>query len=229
MKQFSSVILMVPIIAGVGLAQHGRAGGGGAHFAAPSAGVHSGASRGSGGAASRPSGGPYFRPVISNPPQNGGRSFSTPPSQGHGGGRSYQGAPPSHRSAPRTFAVPYPVIVGGFFGAPFYGYDSYGTSYAEPPAPPLVNYDQGYSSDPQVRTYDDLPAPGPMYRPDPRPTIYLIALQDGSVLQALGFWLQGDTLCYIARDSNPNQISLDRVDREASARVNLERGLEFKL
>jgi hypothetical protein len=136
--------------------------------------------------------------------------------------------------------VPYPLFVNGYYGAPLYnyGYDSYGTPYTESPAPqqqPDVLYNPGYQADyanPQVRDYSDapLPPPGPMWgQRDPSPTIYLIALQDGSVLQALGYWMEGDTLCYIARDSNPNRISIDRVDRALSTKLNVERGLAFKL
>jgi hypothetical protein len=118
------------------------------------------------------------------------------------------------------------------YGYGYGGYDSYGSPYAS--QQPDVLYNPGYQADtanPQVRDYSDEPLPpyAPMAQRDPSPTIYLIALQDGSVLQALGNWIEGDTLCYVARDGNPNRISLDRVDRELSNKLNRERGLEFKL
>jgi hypothetical protein len=64
---------------------------------------------------------------------------------------------------------------------------------------------------------------------DPSPTIYLIAMTDGNIVAALGFWLEGDTLNYITRDGNRNRVSIDRVDRPFSVKLNADRNLEFKL
>ena len=62
-----------------------------------------------------------------------------------------------------------------------------------------------------------------------QPTIYLIALKDHTVVQALGYWMQGTTLHYISTEHTVNQISSDLVDRDLSQRLNDERGLDFKL
>jgi hypothetical protein len=62
-----------------------------------------------------------------------------------------------------------------------------------------------------------------------RPTVYLIALRDHTVVQALGFWIQGSTLHYVSVEQTINQLSIDLVDRDLSQRLNDERGLEFRL
>jgi hypothetical protein len=62
-----------------------------------------------------------------------------------------------------------------------------------------------------------------------QPTIYLIALKDHTVIQALGYWMEGSTLHYVSVEHSLNQASLDLIDRELSQRLNDERGIEFKL
>lgn len=62
-----------------------------------------------------------------------------------------------------------------------------------------------------------------------QPTIYLIALRDHTIVQALGYWMEGSTLHYVSAEHTLNQISIDLVDRDLSQRLNDERGLEFKL
>jgi hypothetical protein len=62
-----------------------------------------------------------------------------------------------------------------------------------------------------------------------QPTIYLIALRDHTVVQALGYWMEGSTLHYVSAEHTLNQVSIDLVDRDLSQRLNDERGLEFRL
>jgi hypothetical protein len=64
---------------------------------------------------------------------------------------------------------------------------------------------------------------------DEKATIYLIALTDGTVRQAIGYWQQGDTFHYITPDSTINHLSLAMVDRERSIQLNAERKLEFDI
>ena len=162
-------------------------------------------------------------------------------------GVPFQGAPQGGRS--RAVYVPYFVNAGP-------AYYPYG--YAEQPQqqmpqqvlqqqPPVVIINQNYKPDtvnPQLRDYSeaDLPQAQPqrqtlkVYENKPRraaeedkPTIYLIAMKGGAVMPALAFWVEGDTLNYITRESSHNRISLDRVDKEFSAKLNQERGLEFRI
>jgi len=62
-----------------------------------------------------------------------------------------------------------------------------------------------------------------------QPTIYLIALRDHTVVQALGYWIQGSVLHYVSVEQTINQLSVDLVDRDLSQRLNDERGLDFRL
>jgi hypothetical protein len=59
--------------------------------------------------------------------------------------------------------------------------------------------------------------------------VYLIAFKDHTIVQALGFWMEGSTLHYVNNEHSLNQISADLIDRELSQRLNDERGVEFRL
>ena len=62
-----------------------------------------------------------------------------------------------------------------------------------------------------------------------QPTIYLIALRDHTIVQALGYWMEGSTLHYVSAEHTLNQLSIDLVDRDLSQRLNDERNLDFRL
>lgn len=62
-----------------------------------------------------------------------------------------------------------------------------------------------------------------------QPTIYLIAFKDHSIVQALGYWMEGGALHYVSAEHSLNQASLDLIDRDLTQRLNDERGVEFKL
>ncbi|BDC51566.1 hypothetical protein F183_A38810 [Bryobacterales bacterium F-183] len=177
------------------------------------------------------------------PPNYGGVAPGRP---GFGYG-NYRGG----RQPQRTIILPYAVpVFGGGFG---YGYDPFYASTpvtmpVEPVAqqPPVVIINQAYQPDtinPQVREYTNLPAPSQQQqqqesslkvyqnlpKQDDKPTIFLIAMKDGNIMPALSYWVEDDTLNYITRDSDHNRVSLDRVDRSFSMRLNEERGLEFRI
>jgi hypothetical protein len=163
-------------------------------------------------------------------------------SSGHGQGvRANAPHPPHNRS------VIVPLYFGGGYG---FGYsEPYANNEqapAPPPEPPIVIINQDYRPqllNPVVHDYSNAdliesppleqrqstPPPAQIQQPDPSPTIYLIALTDGSIVAALGYWMEGDTLNYITREANRNRVSIDRVDRPFSIRLNADRGLELKL
>jgi hypothetical protein len=72
-------------------------------------------------------------------------------------------------------------------------------------------------------------APGRRAGNDDQATVYLIAFKDHTIVQALGFWMEGSTLHYVNNEHSLNQISADLIDRELSQRLNDERGVEFRL
>src|SRR6202044_815090 len=84
---------------------------------------------------------------------------------------------------------------------------------------------------PPSHPYADAAAAAAAQRPAPsdQPTIYLIALRDHTIVQALGYWMEGSTLHYVSAEHTLNQLSIDLVDRDLSQRLNDERGLDFRL
>lgn len=158
---------------------------------------------------------------------------------GHSGGRQ------------RTVVVPYayPVFYDG--GAGYYPPEQQPTNVTvvvpQQPAPQVI-INNGYApetakpilreysgeapSESNLRVYEgpkpraEAPARSIM---DEQATIYLIALKDGSIRQAIGYWTQGDTFHYVTPNSSVNHLSLAIVDRERSVELNAERNLEFDI
>jgi hypothetical protein len=177
-------------------------------------------------------------------------SFGGFHSGGHYGGGYYGGGNYGygHRRYPAVAA--YPVFVGGYG----YGYglmdDPPQVQQQQPPqtivvqqpppaqaAPtPSVVINQYFRSDGPAGA----PEPQAMYGPpgsaapaaarsDDKPTIYLIAMKDHTIMPALGYWIEGDTLTYITSQGNKNSVSLTLVDRDFSKQLNDERHIEFNL
>jgi hypothetical protein len=143
--------------------------------------------------------------------------------------------------------------------APGYGSGYYGSGYADDGSQasgagmPSVVINQNFvpqQSNPQVREYTGDQPPQQqdqsglkLYQAPPshpyadaqraansdQPTIYLIAFRDHTIVQALGYWMQGSTLHYVSAEQTLNQVSIDLVDRDLSQRLNDERGLDFRL
>jgi hypothetical protein len=146
---------------------------------------------------------------------------------------------------PAVYAVP--VYVG-----------DYGSYYAPPAAPvyqmppqqqsPTVIINQYYTPDrasPVMRDYSERPLPEASPRrlesyqaPAPaatvpaaeeKATVYLIALKDGTIHAAYGYWLEKDTLNYITTQGSHNRVSFELVNVEFSTQLNRERSVEFKI
>lgn len=135
--------------------------------------------------------------------------------------------------------------------APVY-YPDAGPQYAAPQQPPVVIINQAYRPDtanPVLRDYSDAQLPEPTVRtyevpvhptPDPkeraaakaeseRPTIYLIAFKDHTILPALAYWVEGENLNYVTKEGKPNSASLSLIDRDFSRQLNRERSIDFNL
>jgi hypothetical protein len=141
---------------------------------------------------------------------------------------------------------------GGYPGgyAPAYGGYDQGAAY--PPTPTVI-INQNFQTDsvhPQLRDYSNtpLPEPGAVLTPPPaastdtrpaptpappladdQPTIFLIAMQDHSIIPVIAYWVQGDTLHYISLKGDSNQVSYAQVDRDFSRQLNAERHVPFAL
>jgi hypothetical protein len=191
--------------------------------------------------------GPYFnfsgqRPVLATPvaaahPQHrrttivpypvyyGGYGYGTgygyDPSTGYANGSGDPGAPVVNPN-------PAPSVV-------------INQNFVPPQANPSVrDYDTDDSADqqqsglkvyqaPSPRPYGNGPQPQRTSGNDDGATIYLLAFKDHSIVQALGYWMEGSTLHYVSAEHSLNQASLDLIDRDLSQRLNSERGVEFKL
>lgn len=161
------------------------------------------------------------------------------------GGRVLAPGPVAHPAHGYGYLVPIPV----YYGAGYYGYDpsvplaaqsapaydSNAANYASPDQSPVVVINQAYGNPPD-NPYNEPPDPGyqrfgtaPIPAPDPEPTLYMIALRDHSIVAAIGYWVQGDTLNYITQDGNQNQVSLALVDRDFSKQLNDDRHVDFRL
>ncbi|MEZ5403345.1 MAG: hypothetical protein R2729_26935 [Bryobacteraceae bacterium] len=154
-----------------------------------------------------------------------------------------------------VYPVAVPVAVPAYgYGYSYTAYPSHPqpqqpvTVINTPPPSPSVVINQGYVPDraqPVMRDYTGADAP-PMStyqapipsNPDPeptrgieddKPTIYLIAMRDGTVYSAYAYWVEGDTLHYITTAHAHNQASVSVVDSALSSQLNRERDIEFKL
>ncbi len=150
----------------------------------------------------------------------------------HGGGGGFGGYP-----------IAYPVVVGGGF----YGDNPYAYQQQQPPnitivmppqqtAPPVtINQYGPEAAKPEasaeaesgIQTYQAPSAPRP--EPSDDQVMFFIALKDSSVYTAVAYWVEDGTLHYITPQGRHNQVSLDLVDRQTSARLNEGRKVEFRL
>ncbi len=151
--------------------------------------------------------------------------------------------------SPRIVIVPLYVGGGYYYGDPYSGQ---GYAQQQQPLqqqdPPSVIVNQGYQPEvqnPAVYDYSNVqlpaspsleerqstPPPATIQQEaaDDTPTIYLIAMKDGSIAAALGYWMEGDTLNYTTREGNRNRVSIDRVDRQFSEKLNADRNIAFRL
>jgi len=158
-------------------------------------------------------------------------------------GRRYTGVPPqtAHPSHQRNVIVPVPVYYGGYYYSdpsggyaqqqPAPAYDD-PSMYAAPSQAPVVVINQAVPREPPPFQLYHAPGPGDQatnVQPDAPPTIYLIAMTDHTILPAIAYWVDADTLSYITPEGDQNRVSLALVDREFSKKLNDDRHIEFKL
>jgi hypothetical protein len=150
----------------------------------------------------------------------------------YGGYYGYVEPPPAYYDAPGPSNYNQPN---------YYQPNSYQPGPQESAPPPVVIINQYYRPDtanPVLHDYSNTPLPPPSQQQSPdsraviqdvQPTIYLIAMKDHTILPALAYWVEGDTLNYITTEGSKNRASLSLVDREFSRQLNDERHVEFNL
>lgn len=92
-----------------------------------------------------------------------------------------------------------------------------GTQTYIAPVHPFPDPNEAKQGQPVVRVQDD------------KPTLYLLAFKDHTILPALAYWVEGDTLNYVTEGGVPNRASLTLIDKEFSKELNRQRSVEFNL
>ena len=148
---------------------------------------------------------------------------------GYGGGYGY-GSDPNAAYGPGNADQAPPVINSG--EAPSVVINQ--NFVPQPVNPQVREYNPNDSGDQQsgMRLYQNSSHPyadAAANNSSDQATIYLIAFKDHSIVQALGYWMEGATLHYVSVEHTLNQASINLIDRDLSQRLNDERGLEFRL
>jgi hypothetical protein len=192
-----------------------------------------------------PGGGPQVAiPAgISNMgPRYGGNSLGH---IGNGFGQGRPGGGHGGRGGSTIVGVPYPVYVGGSYYDASYGVDptqqlqqqqpNVVVVYPQQPPPVIINqYSPGdaayptHMTMPQQQTYQ-APIQSQTVEPPAESTHYLIAFKDHTIYSAVAYWVEGDTLHYFTNGSTHNQVSVSLIDRDLTARLNKDSGVEVKL
>lgn len=168
-------------------------------------------------------------PSVVNP--GGGGVHLVVPGQNNRGGVGARG----------SGFIAYPVYIGGYYDsssmatqAPVdYQQQQPNITIVMPPpqtpVPVIINnYYPGATTDnpnagpPAPQAADDA-------APASEPSHYLIAYKDHTIYAAVAYWVDGDTLHYFTEGNRHNQVSLSLVDRDLTARLNRESGVEVKL
>lgn len=59
--------------------------------------------------------------------------------------------------------------------------------------------------------------------------VFLLALKDGSLRQAVAFWREADTLHFVLPTHKQEKVAVADLDRESTKRFNAERGIQIQL
>ncbi|MCC6343053.1 MAG: hypothetical protein IT166_12695 [Bryobacterales bacterium] len=126
----------------------------------------------------------------------------------------------------------------GYYPEPYYQPGVYypGTPYAAPPAAPIIinqfspvwDYPQREPAHEPARIHEAPSSTSEARRPS-GPPIYLIARNDDTIVAALSYEVDNNTLRYTTLKHESRRMPLGSVDRALSAKLNSERQVEFKL
>jgi hypothetical protein len=171
----------------------------------------------------------------------GGAVFVPYPVYGSGFDGFYSGGSSGvFNPAPGTYDPIFGGYNPGLANAGPVGSQPYNTS-------PTVVINQNFQTDsvrPQLRDYSNIPLPEPSAAGNPpaaaaatqappladdQPTIFLIAMQDHTIIPVIAYWVQGGTLHYISLKGEPHEVSAEQVDRDFSKQLNRERNVPFAL
>jgi hypothetical protein len=175
------------------------------------------------------------------PAQNGGQ----PVLRGTAGSGMHLTVPgQNNRRIPpaRSKVIVYPVYIGGTYDSSYIGAQAQPDYQQQQPpnitivmppeqtAVPVIinNYYPGATTD-NPNAGPTAPQSADDTAPVSEPSHYLIAYKDHTIYAAVAYWVDGETLHYFTAGNTHNQVSLTLVDRDLTARLNREAGVEVKL
>lgn len=121
-----------------------------------------------------------------------------------------------------------------YYPQPYYQPSGYylGSPYAAPAAAPVIinQFSPGwdYQAHEPARLYEAPSSAAETRRPS-GPPIYLIARTDDTIVAALSYEVQNNSLHYTTLKHESKRMPLSSVDRSLSEQLNSERQVEFKL
>ncbi|MFB3918237.1 MAG: hypothetical protein ACE14M_16020 [Terriglobales bacterium] len=126
----------------------------------------------------------------------------------------------------------YPYI--GYYEYDPYAYPAEMNPYAaaepvepEPPAATIFEHRATPAQPAKAPPPEPTPVPAKAEPVEPQPTTILV-FRDGHRLEVRNYAIMGDTLINLS-DNGPRRISLKDLDVETTAKINDERGVEFRL
>jgi hypothetical protein len=141
----------------------------------------------------------------------------------------------------RPGVIAYPMYFGGIYDSSYAGPQAQ-SDYQQPqpnitivvppeqtPVPVIINnYYPGATTDNPNAPPTAPPSAGDAASVS-EPSRYLIACKDRTIYAAVAYWVDGDTLHYFTAGNTHNHVPLTLVDRDLTARLNQEAGVEVKL
>ncbi|MBM3784496.1 MAG: hypothetical protein FJW30_09065 [Acidobacteria bacterium] len=100
-----------------------------------------------------------------------------------------------------------------------------------PPPPAFVMVNPEYRPEnprPVMTEYSNTSKPYEHFQPG-APKVFLIALKDGTLRQAVAFWREDDTLHLVQPDHKQTSLKMTELDSASTVKFNAERGIEIRL
>ena len=164
-----------------------------------------------------------------------GVGATTPAPAGRGQNSNFRRIPTNGRGTLLTpsYVYAFPIYVGGGYDNSYVTQDPAQQQQANPvmiQAGPNGEYTTTGQRQP-IPIYEAQRQPEAVEEPEPAASSapYLLAFKDHTILSAVAYWVDGETLHYFTTGSTHNQASISLLDRDLTERLNKELGTDFKL